>query len=910
MFDPHLIVEAYLNSAWQDISTYARTAGAVTITRGAKDWTKQADPQQCTLTLDNTDGRFSVRNPTGPYFGTIGRNTPIRVALKSAADTFNRTLSGSWGNLDLGGTWNIGLGAGGTVQTSDWSVNPTSGQGGIHSVPAAAAYRCSLLDVVTFTDVDVAVSFRAGFSTPAGGNYEPGNIMLRVASNTDYYMARVECTPSSTVLLSLIHYDGTTIVAPTTIGGLSWSAGTTVLRVRAQIEGKTLRAKVWDATTGTEPLAWQVSGTDTVARTASSGQVGIRSGVGAGVTNTKPITFRYDDFEVRSMRFAGEVAEWPNNYSLSGKDLTASITASGITRRVGSASSPLRPTLDRYLAAQSPTCWWPLEDGKTATSGARTDGVSPAIFQVNSLGNGAISWAADTTLPGTLQAPQLTKGGSLWCGTNGNLGGTSWHISWQQKSTATSGAQVLIGAFSIGVLLLTTFTDGSIEVDLTLGNPLSPTTLMTVAAPALSTYDGQWWTFGLTAVMTGGNTNWALWLNGNVVATATTSSFTIGSVAAVTLQSPVSSTGVEFAHLAIWNSVPSNTVLGTIRTAALGYAGELAGVRIARLCMEQGVDLVQAGDYSVTGAMGPQLPANLIDLVRACAAVDLGTLAEARGTSALFYRAHSGRTNRSTAVSAALTDLAAPPAPVDDDSFTANDVVVKRVNGGSYEATLATGALSVLAPGSGGVGKYEKSYTINCATDAQLPALAGWLLGLGTVDQARWPTLVFLREAVSGTLAAALLLADLDAKVVVAGSATYKLYDDVQQLVAGYTETIAVDGHRIVFNCVPEEPYHVGVVDDGGVSRVDHAAAYTNGTLTTGATSMAVKSLDGTLWTTSGAEFPFDVIVAGERMTVTNCTGSSSPQTMTVTRSVNGVVKTHAADEQVRLFRPCYVGLE
>lgn len=905
MFDPHLKAEAYLAGDWQDISTYARAAGSVGITRGRKNEAKQADPQECSLTLDNTDGRFTPRNPTGPYYGTIGRNTPLRVALQSARDAFGRTVSSGWGTLDFGGSWNVGLGAGGTVSFSDWNV----GSGvATHSVPVAVAYRVSFLDVVQFDTVDVAVSFSLALASITGGNVEPANILLRVASNTDYYMARVQITTAGAYQLTLQHFDGTVIVAPVTISGLTYASGT-LMRVRAQIEGKTLRAKLWTAGTP-EPLGWHVIGTDTVARTAATGQVGIRSGVASGNSNTKPIVFSYDDFEVKSPRFAGEVAAWPNAISLSGKDRTASITASGLTRRIGADSSPLRPTLDRYLATQSPTVWWPLEDGKNATAGVRTDGLSPAIFQLNSLGNGAITWAADTTLPGTLQAPQLIKGGSLWCGTNGDLGGTSWHISWQQKATAGSGAQVLIGTFSIGVLLVTTFTDGSIEVDLTLGNPLSPTVLMTVGAPALASFDGQWWTFGLTAVMTGGNTNWALWLNGNVVATASTGSFTIRSVAAVTLQSPAgTTTPVEFAHLAIWNSVPSNAVLGTIRTAALGYAGELAGARIVRLCGEQNVDLVQDGDYSVTGAMGPQLPANLIDLVKECAAVDLGTLAEARGTSALLYRAYSARTNRATTVAAALTDLGAPPAPLDDDSATVNDVVVKRVNGGSYEAVLTTGALSTADPGTGGVGKYEKSYTVNCATDSQLAALAGWLLALGTVDQARWPTLVFLREGVGATLAASLLLADVDSKIVVAGNSTYKLYDDVQQLVAGYTETISVDGHRIVFNCVPEEPYHVGVLDDG-VSRVDHEAAYTNGTLTTVATSMSVKSLDGTLWTTDPTEMPFDITVSGERMTVTNCTGSSSPQTMTVTRSVNGVVKTHGTDEQVRLFRPCYVGLE
>jgi len=57
------------------------------------------------------------------------------------------------------------------------------------------------------------------------------------------------------------------------------------------------------------------------------------------------------------------------------------------------------------------------------------------------------------------------------------------------------------------------------------------------------------------------------------------------------------------------------------------------------------------------------------------------------------------------------------------------------------------------------------------------------------------------------------------------------------------------------------------------------------------------------LWTVDAAAFPVDVNIGGEKVTVTNITGASSPQTFTVTRSVNGVVKTHAAGEQVRLWK-------
>jgi hypothetical protein len=52
----------------------------------------------------------------------------------------------------------------------------------------------------------------------------------------------------------------------------------------------------------------------------------------------------------------------------------------------------------------------------------------------------------------------------------------------------------------------------------------------------------------------------------------------------------------------------------------------------------------------------------------------------------------------------------------------------------------------------------------------------------------------------------------------------------------------------------------------------------------------------------------FDITVGGERMTVTNIAGGSSPQTFTVTRSVNGVSKTHLVNTPVRLFQPGVYG--
>ncbi|HMG62692.1 MAG TPA: hypothetical protein VK599_07070, partial [Streptosporangiaceae bacterium] len=50
------------------------------------------------------------------------------------------------------------------------------------------------------------------------------------------------------------------------------------------------------------------------------------------------------------------------------------------------------------------------------------------------------------------------------------------------------------------------------------------------------------------------------------------------------------------------------------------------------------------------------------------------------------------------------------------------------------------------------------------------------------------------------------------------------------------------------------------------------------------------------------SDFPFDILTGGEQMTVTGITGSGLSQSFTVIRSVNGVVKSHSATEDVRLF--------
>lgn len=77
-------IEMYLSGAWVDITSYVMVRddnGNIAVTRGRRDEGSTAEQQTLTMTLNNRDARWSPRNPSGPYYGVIGRNTPLRVSV-------------------------------------------------------------------------------------------------------------------------------------------------------------------------------------------------------------------------------------------------------------------------------------------------------------------------------------------------------------------------------------------------------------------------------------------------------------------------------------------------------------------------------------------------------------------------------------------------------------------------------------------------------------------------------------------------------------------------------------------------------------------------------------------------------------------------------------------------------------
>lgn len=77
-------VEMWLAGAWIDITSDVMSrdgSGRVEITRGQSGEGSAPERGTCRFQLNNRHGLYSPRNPLSPYYGRLGRNTPLRVSV-------------------------------------------------------------------------------------------------------------------------------------------------------------------------------------------------------------------------------------------------------------------------------------------------------------------------------------------------------------------------------------------------------------------------------------------------------------------------------------------------------------------------------------------------------------------------------------------------------------------------------------------------------------------------------------------------------------------------------------------------------------------------------------------------------------------------------------------------------------
>jgi hypothetical protein len=337
---------------------------------------------------------------------------------------------------------------------------------------------------------------------------------------------------------------------------------------------------------------------------------------------------------------------------------------------------------------------------------------------------------------------------------------------------------------------------------------------------------------------------------------------------------------------------------GTATSVFNGYDGEPAGTRFLRITNEIGITRYIAGASADTPRMGPQPIATAIDILREIRATDGGRIYDepaGPGVTMMTRRFMVAATPRATFTLAQIK----PPFKPTRDVYLANYVTVKNADAGEITVAKTSGARST-APPPAGVGESRQSFDVNLYDETfDMPQRASWELARGTIEGRQYTSMTLDLLANPGLTSTAKSIKEGD-YIVVTGAAP----DDIHLWVVGISETVAAVEREITFECESYEINRVGKWSDG-TWRWGTGALALSAPATSTATSWTVSSTERLDLLVPGAA-PLDLMAAGERVTCTvigavTGTGPYS-QTLTVTRSVNGVVKAQVSGSGVQPF--------
>jgi hypothetical protein len=195
-------------------------------------------------------------------------------------DTFSRVASSSWTSADTGQAWSVTGGSG-----SDYNV---AGGVGLHNVVTEGFFRTTYLTYGQ-SNVDVAVSLAT--EKLAAGAAQLYEVVGRFSTIANYYSARVTMNTNQTITFDVRKRVADVQTVLSTVTTALTHVINTYYRVRLQVLGTSVRAKIWLAS-ASEPSAWTVSGTDGALTSGSI--VALRSFLSVATSN-EPSAVSWDN---------------------------------------------------------------------------------------------------------------------------------------------------------------------------------------------------------------------------------------------------------------------------------------------------------------------------------------------------------------------------------------------------------------------------------------------------------------------------------------------------------------------------------------------------------------------------------------------------------------------------------------
>ncbi|MFE3578706.1 hypothetical protein [Streptomyces vinaceus] len=890
---PGTRVELQIAGTWVDQTDAARVPDAIRHTRGRRSEGARVEPSTIDMTLEDPTGALNNRNPRSPYYGQLGRNTPLRYSVDGA---------------------NVGL------------VLPTA------TTARATTPDTAVLDITGDIDVraDVTPAYWAGSRGTGGwevcgkwGTASSGSWRLRVADTGALLFSwsttgSNELTATSTMVPNLAPWQRAAVRVTLDVDNgasgrtITFYTSDTIGGTWAQLGDPVVQAGTTSIFAGSSALcAGDLTSTSTAGISRIINAIEVRSSIGGTVVANPSFVSQasgstgFTDgagrawslagaaaITSRRQRAIGEISEWAPRWHRSGNDVVAPVTAAGVMRRLSQGRRPLKSTLTRAIPLDSSlVAYWPLEDGQDSTQAySPIPGVQPLTVS-------GLRMAADGSMPSSDPLPTIASGATLTGLVPTYISGGIWSVLfYYQVPSAPSGSGTILQWTTTGspwTIFTLNFTATGYELTADSGD--GALTLVT-AVNISANWGHGWYLFAAVGIQNGSN---ILMITSGGSGTLTSS--TLGRVSSVTTRFGSSLAGSSIGHLAVYKSSGPNT--GGFDYA---WAGETAGARVLRLGTEEAVPADVIGDPALQQAMGYQRSEQFLSLLAECEASDGGVLMEDRDRLGLIYQGRSSLYTRPPTLTVPYGDLTELGPPRDDDDRIRNDRTVNRANGSFGRWSLDSGPMSTQdAPN--GVGLYEDEVTLSLAADSQCLPIAQWLVHLGTVDAARYPQVTLLLHETPQHIDAVTRL-DVGSVIRVTGLPAHLPPGPLDLLVEGYQETLGPRTWTITFTCSPAEPWQVAALDDTTYGRADTDGSQLNSGVSATATSLSVAVTAGPLWPTAG-EVPFNVEVGGEVMTVTGISGSSSPQTFTVVRSVNGITKAHLSGAPVSLATPMILAL-
>lgn len=897
----------------------------INVQRGHTAEQQRTTTSSMDLTIHDPNGVFNNTNPRSPYYGILPRNIPIRffVQRPTVALTIPTNGMGYFGTPS-----SAAMNAAGDIDvTIDVDITRLRQNPG-HTLAAKSAasgtFQWAVLiestGYISYLFSTNGTSYTKVSSTaqvPSSGRFA-----LRVfhdvvnGANTSFlFQTAPTFAGPFTTLGSGLSLGGTVTIfpgaAPLEIG--SGNGGGSVFAAYSTMAGRLYYFKLLVNNV-------QVALVDFTARA-----VGTTSYVDPN-SNTWTLTAGVNGFftEITNAdyRFHGEVSSLPQKSDNSGKVVKVPLEAAGVIRRLDANASPLRSPIYKNFINLNPTAYWPCEDGSNALQAGSAVAGSPNASLTD------ITFTTDSSLPASGGCMVYGGTGPIFQGTAKNSvsnSGTGTHFLFFFKFPSIPLSNITLFSASVagGSASRVDFVVGTLTYGVNVLDSTGAT--LQSASFGYGVLPTQWVAFHIKLMPSAGTTNMSFeWYP---IGAQVGSSFFIsgnfnyagipGRFSKLISQGISALNGVHIAHL-MFTATDVSFISTTFAAYSGAYAGELAGNRWVRILTDAGVSAKVIGIQTDTEPMGAQPIDTIMNILYECSDVDGGEIVEPRNRLGLDYRTRINMMDQyglglNYGTGGAVKQLSSTLTPTPDDLNVANDITLSRRNGASVQVSLDSGPMSTLDPTAGGIGRVQSAPEINNYTDDRLLALAQYMLGLSTWPEARYPTIQVALHRISAfsfydasfTLAAN---TDIGDTFGITNLPLWLPPEALLLIARGQQETFTQFTWDITYNATPGYPFTSNYLSEQTPEqkRADATAGNTvlNAAITGTATTASFKTLSGALCTTTATrpqDFPFDVMIGGERITVTAITGTTSPQTATITRSVNGIVKAQVINAPIQL---------